>query len=189
MNSNKYIHLILVAGVLLSLVIVSNMNPNFVLAQGEKFKAKLKGDSEVPPVTTAAAGKAKFKVMGDAITTNINITGITDVTMAHIHAGVKGQNGEPVVDLLKTGKQEKSGGGVIIQGQIKASDLQGPMGGKTLQDLQTAMGNEETYVNIHTSDHKDGEIRGQIKSSGGNATSADTSGASSTADVGPSSGY
>ena len=177
-------HLILLAGALLSLVIVTTMNPNFVLAQGEKFKAKLKGDSEVPPVTTAATGKAKFKVMGDAITTNINITGITDVTMAHIHKGVKGQNGEPVVDLLKTGKQEKTEGGVLIQGEIKASDLQGTMAGKTLQDFQTAMGNEETYVNIHTSDHKDGEIRGQIKTSGGNATSADTLGASSTTDTG-----
>jgi hypothetical protein len=31
------------------------------------------------------------------------------------------------------------------------------------------MGTNETYVNIHTSDHPDGEIRGQIKVKG-NAT-------------------
>jgi CHRD domain len=181
MKSNKSMHLILLVGALLSLVIVSTMNPNFVLAQGEKFKAKLKGESEVPPVTSAATGKAKFKVKDDTITSNINITGITDITMAHIHAGINGQNGEPVVDLLKTGNQNKTEGGIIIKGEIKASDLQGPMAGKTLQDLQTAMGDEKTYVNIHTGDHPDGEIRGQIKVSGGNATSADSLVASSTA--------
>jgi CHRD domain len=184
MTSNKSMHLILLAGALISLVIVSTMNPNFVLAVGEKFKAKLKGDSEVPPVTSAATGKDNFKVKDDFIKSIINITGITDVTMAHIHAGINGQNGEPVVDLLKSGKQNKTDGGIIISTNITASDLQGPMAGKTLQDLQTAMGNEKTYVNIHTSDHPDGEIRGQIKVSGGNATNASSLNASGTAGMG-----
>ena len=43
------------------------------------------------------------------------------------------------------------------------------MKGKALSDLQSAMGTNETYVNVHTSDHPDGEIRGQIKVKG-NAT-------------------
>ena len=103
------------------------------------------------------------------------------MTAAHIHAGIKGQNGEPVVDLLKTGSPNKTEGRVIIKGNISSSDLQGPMAGKTLQDLQTAMGSEETYVNIHTSEHPDGEIRGQIKVSGANATNADTVDTNSTA--------
>jgi len=54
------------------------------------------------------------------------------------------------------------------------------MAGKTLQDLKTAI-NEETYVNVHTSGHPDGEIRGQIKVSGGNATETDSMKANSTA--------
>jgi CHRD domain len=180
MTRNKSMHLILVAGALLSLVIVSTMNPNSALALGFKFKAKLKGESEVPPVNTTATGKARFKVNEDAITSKINITGITDVTMAHIHQGLNGQNGDPVVDLLKTGKQEKAEGGVLIKGEIKDSDLQGPMAGKMLYDLRTAMNNGETYVNIHTSDHKDGEIRGQIKVNVGNATNATSLDANST---------
>lgn len=179
----KSMHLILLAGALLSLVIVSTINPNSVHAQGEKFKAKLKGDNEVPPVTSTATGKAKFKIKDDGITTNINITGITDVKMAHIHAGAEGQNGDPVVDLLKTGNQSKTDGGIIIKGKIMASDLQGAMAGKTLKDLQTAMGDEKTYVNIHTSDNPNGEIRGQIKVSGGNATSAESSGANSASEA------
>jgi hypothetical protein len=171
MKKAKTLNLFVITAALLSLVLIATVNSNYVYAQNEKFKAKLKGENEVPPVTSSATGKAKFKVKDDVITTKINITGITDVTMAHIHAGKEGQNGEPVVDLLKTGNESKSGNWNIIQGEITASDLQGAMAGKTLQDLKTAMGNEETYVNVHTSGHPDGEIRGQIKVSGGNATS------------------
>ena len=155
-------------------MLIATINTNYIFAQNAKFKAKLNGDNEVPPVTTTATGKAKFKVKDDGITTNINITGISDITMAHIHAGKETQNGDPIVDLLKSGNQNKTDGGIIITGKITASDLQGSMAGKTLQDLQTAMGNQETYVNVHTSDHPDGEIRGQIKVSGGNATQTDS---------------
>ncbi len=184
MKKAKTLSLFVITAAVLSLVFIATVNSNYIYAQNEKFKAQLKGKNEVPPVTSAATGKAKFKVKNDTITSNINITGITDVTMAHIHAGIKGQNGEPVVDLLKTGNQNKTEGGIIIKGQIKASDLQGPMAGKTLQDLQTAMGDEKAYVNIHTSKNPNGEIRGQIKVSGGNATSAESSGANSTAEAG-----
>lgn len=157
---------------------VAVVNSNFTYAQNEKFKAKLKAESEVPPVNSSASGKAKFKVKDDVITTNINVTGLTDITAAQIYAGAEGQNGEPVVDLLNTGNQSNAGERIIIKGEITASDLQGPMSGKTLQDLQTAMGNEETYVNIQTSDYPDGKIRGQIKVSGSNATNLGSTDAS-----------
>jgi hypothetical protein len=49
---------------------------------------------------------------------------------------------------------------------INPSDFEGSLSGKTLTDLQSAMATEGTYVNILTSDHPDGEIRGQIKVSG-----------------------
>ena len=181
MAKNKSVGLIVITATLLSLMFAATLNSNFTYAQNEKFKAKLKGENEVPPVTSAATGKAKFKVKDDVITSNINVTGITDVTAAHIYAGIKGQNGEPVVDLLKTGKQNKTEGRIIIKGEITPSDLQGAMAGKTLKDLQTALGTEGTYVNVHTSEHPDGEIRGQIKVSGANATETGSLNATTTA--------
>jgi hypothetical protein len=36
------------------------------------------------------------------------------------------------------------------------------MEGKTLEDLVAAMDSGETYVNVHTAEHPDGEIRGQV---------------------------
>jgi len=175
-------YMVMLAGALISLVIVSTLNTNFVLAVGEQFKAKLKGSSEVPPVNTTATGTDRLKVNADFIRSIINISGITDVTMAHIHAGINGQNGEPVVDLLKSADQNKTDVGIIIKTRIHATDLQGPMAGKTLQDLQTAMGNGQTYVNIHTSEHPQGEIRGEIKERNVNATNAITMNATSTAE-------
>jgi len=177
--------MVLLGGALISLVIVSTLNTNFVLAVGEQFKAKLKGNSEVPPVNTTATGTDRFKVNTDFIRSIINITGIKDVTMAHIHSGIIGQNGEPVVDLLKSADdQSKTDGGIIIKTRVHATDLQGPMAGKTLQDLQTAMGKGETYVNIHTSEHPQGEIRGQIKIRSGNMTDANSLNATSSAEKG-----
>jgi CHRD domain len=170
MKKGKTLSLFVITAALLSLVLIATVNSNYIYAQNEKFKAKLKGENEVPPVNSTASGKAKFKVKDDVITSKINVTGITDVTAAHIYTGNKGENGESIVDLLKSGNQSETQGRIIIKGEITPSDLQGAMAGKTLKDLQTAMGTEETYVNVHTSEHPDGEIRGQIKVSGGNAT-------------------
>ena len=46
------------------------------------------------------------------------------------------------------------------------------MAGKTIADLKNAMTNGDWYVNLDTSDHPDGELRGQIKLKGDNATSS-----------------
>jgi hypothetical protein len=37
------------------------------------------------------------------------------------------------------------------------------MQGKTLADLISAINNGDTYVNVHTQTHPDGEIRGQVQ--------------------------
>ena len=165
MQYNRSLHLVVLAGALLSLLLLATTYSNFTYAQN-KFRWKLDGNNEVPPVNSTAEGVATFKVNGNAINSKINITGITDVSGAHIHTGKKGENGDPIVDLLKTGKKTKTPGGVAIEGSFTGSDFEGSMKGKALSDLQSAMGTNETYVNIHTSDHPDGEIRGQIKGKG-----------------------
>jgi hypothetical protein len=168
MQSNKTLHFAILASALLSLLLVATTYGNFTYAQS-KFRAKLDANNEVPPVNSTAEGVATFKIKDDTINSKINVSGITDVSGAHIHAGKKGENGDPIVDLLKTGEKAKTPGGVTIKGNFTASDFEGSMKGKALSDLQSAMSTNGTYVNIHTSDHPDGEIRGQIKVKG-NAT-------------------
>lgn len=157
--------------VFLSIMFGSTIIPNLTYAEDQKFKANLSGENEVPPVTSASDGKVKIKVNDDTIKSEINVTGISDITGAHIYAGNKSENGEPIVDLVKSGNKSETQGRIIIQGEISPSDFEGSMTGKSLTDLQTAMAAEDTYINILTPDHPDGELRGQIKVSGGNDTS------------------
>lgn len=91
-----------------SLVIAVSIDYNQVKAAEAKqqFKAKLKGENEVPPVSTSAEGKVKLKVKESNIKFKLNITGISDASAAHIHQGKTGQNGEPVVDLLASGNKD-----------------------------------------------------------------------------------
>ena len=72
--------------------------------------------------------------------------------MAHIHQGKAGGNGSPVAPL-QMGK-----------GKITSSDLQGPLAGKQISDLVDLMKNGGAYVNVHTQQNQNGEIRGQIMS-------------------------
>ena len=131
----------------------------------QQFKAKLKGDNEVPGVTTDAQGKVSLKVKESNIKYKLNITGLADVTMAHIHQGKSGENGEPVVDLFAAGNKQKTSKGLFVNGSITDSSLTGPLKGKTISDLISSIKAGNNYVNVHTQAHPDGEIRGQLEAS------------------------
>jgi hypothetical protein len=128
------------------------------------YDAILTAENEVPPVQSNATGKAEFTPpVNDSIKYRINITGISGATGAHIYSGVAGENGEVVADLMTdTTKNNDVSYGMTIRGNLSDSSLKGPMEGKTLADLVAAMDSGETYVNIHTTQNPDGEIRGQI---------------------------
>ena len=92
---------------------------------------------------------------------------VNDVTMAHIHLGVAGKNGPVVAKLYPASGMSKlikgQDNGELTKGEITAASLQGPEKGKPLSVLVKAIQDGDVYVNIHTAEHKAGEIRGQIK--------------------------
>jgi len=55
---------------------------------------------------------------------------------------------------------------MIITGNICAADLQGPLNGKTIADLQSAINALGVHIDIHTKNHPDGELRGTIRIQG-----------------------
>jgi CHRD domain len=179
----KSLSIFLLASAILSMIYCAGITENFAYAQPKKFKAKLQGDNVVPPVNTTASGKAKFewhgfKLKDDVIRSKIDLSGITGLTGAHIYKG-----NTPVVDLLKSSKQNKTNDTLVIKADIKASDFEGLMKGKTLEDLRTALASNGTYVNILTIGHPDGEIRGQIKVSGSNETQPESFNGTATARI------
>ena len=156
------------------LVVVVAGETFLINAQNEsKYAAKLIGKSVVPPVNTTAAGRAIIYIDNNWLSWKLNLTGTTDPIMSHMHMGKKGANGVIVADLLNlinSPKTENTTERMIITGNISASDLQGPMKGKTFADLQSAIKALDLYIDLHTKDHPDGELRGTIKIQSGNTT-------------------
>ncbi len=170
MNQRKPITLILVGILVISLVLVFTINLSSIYAQNEvKYNAKLQGSNVLPPVNTTAAGRAVIFVGDDSLRWKLNVTGISDPTMVHMHVGKKGVNGSIIADLLNSAKIEDKPDRTIITGKITAADLQGPMAGRILEDLQSAFKNATTNIDLHTKSHPNGELRGTIKIQGGSA--------------------
>src|SRR5687767_5132949 len=146
----------------LAIVGITSGLTNSVVAQEQNFVATLSGQEEVPPTNSQATGMAEFTVTGENAEYSVNASNIQGVTAGHIHSGGQGENGPIVVTLFKNDSPTND---VSETGSITADKLEGPMAGKQLTDLVTAMNNGTTYVNIHTEQNPNGEIRGQITSS------------------------
>jgi hypothetical protein len=169
MSQIRTISMIVLAVAMTSLVITT---ANSSYAQNEKYRAKLDGNNEVPPVNSTAEGVINFKTKNDMLTWKMNVTGTNDATGVNIHKGKAGENGEIIVDLMKVSKHSDTPKGMTMRGNVSDSSLTGSMAGQTIADLKTAMANGDTYINLKTQDHPDGLLRGQIKLKGDNATSS-----------------
>jgi hypothetical protein len=165
----RTISMIILAVAMTSLVVTT---ANSSYAQNEKYRAKLDGNNEVPPVNSTAEGVINFKTKNDMLTWKMNVTGTNDATGVNIHKGKAGENGEIIVDLMKVSKHSDNPKGMTMRGNVTDSSLTGSMAGQTIADLKTAMANGDTYINLKTQDHPDGLLRGQIKLKGDNATSS-----------------
>ena len=136
---------------------------SLVSAQGPPtIPISLSGKEEVPPVQTEATGVVELKQVGTEYRAyDVKATNIHGVTAGHIHLGAKGENGPVVFTLFKYDTPMDQ---ILETGTITPDKLEGPMAGKQLSDLATAGVNDMLYVNIHTEQNRNGEIRGQIGS-------------------------
>ncbi len=144
--------------------IATSFNLDTQVFAKHELNGTLSGQQEVPPVDTTATGAAEFLPVlpsNETIDFSVNATGIEGVTAGHIHSGMEGENGPVVVTLFQFDPAQNE---VTEQGTITADMLEGAMEGMGISDLLTAMKNGSTYVNIHTEQNPDGEIRGQITS-------------------------
>jgi hypothetical protein len=120
-------------------------------------------------VQTKATGEASFELtdQGTKLRYEITVSDIQNVTMAHLHVAPEGKNGDHVAWLYPaSGMVPKliAGplSGKLVSGAITADQLVGPMKGKTIKDLVAKIRAGDVYVNVHTQEHPDGELRGQV---------------------------
>ncbi len=121
---------------------------------------------EVPFSDAGTYGWAIYHINddGQSMTWTLWLNAINNPVAAHIHVGGIGVNG-PVVVPLYSGKDTGAVGGVLSSGTITAANLDGPMKGKTMDDLFAAIKSGNAYTNVHTAKSPGGEARGQIHSS------------------------
>ncbi|WP_256686159.1 ferritin-like domain-containing protein [Halococcus qingdaonensis] len=132
----------------------------------EQSNVQLAGENEVPPVDTDATGEATLELVegsdGPKLQYELSVQNIENVTAAHIHLGNEGENGPVVAFLFGPKESGVSEDGQLASGTITESDLVGPLEGESAQELRS-MTEKGAYVNVHTTQNPDGEIRGQIR--------------------------
>lgn len=132
-----------------------------VVVQGDaRFRARLSGANEVPPVQTDASAIAALRYSGgSSMTLFMRISNIANATAGHIHCAAPGSNG-PVGVSIFTG-MNFSGNRTVLR-NITGPDAGNACGWNSLSDVVAAMATGNIYINVHTMGHPSGEIRGQI---------------------------
>ena len=142
--------------------------PNQATAQEpgvQEFDAILTSAAEVPPVQSSASGFAELEVEegSDNMEYGIIAINIDKVTKAHIHQGSSSEAGPVVATLFNPSTPTGPVTEELTTGSITSANLEGPLQGKQLSDLIALMQNGQAYVNVHTEQNPDGEIRGTIE--------------------------
>lgn len=119
--------------------------------------AGLTGAQEVPPTDATEVGSFRATLEDGQLCYSLGVDG-KGFTMAHIHHGAAGTNGDPVVDLF----MNMAGTDNLVQsGCIRPENLQGSLAGNW-DGFVAALDAGDLYVNVHSLAHPDGEVRGQI---------------------------
>lgn len=143
------------------------------------LRASLRGYEETPAISTAGSGsfRAELSEDGQSLSWELGYADLEGnaggaVTGAHIHLGQRGVAGGIAVHLCG------GGGGTAacpdppatLSGTIGPDNVVGPsaqgLDAGELQELLRAARAGVTYVNVHTTGHPGGEIRGQIRRGG-----------------------
>jgi hypothetical protein len=134
-------------------------------AASSTYSAALSGTSEVPSVATSASGSLTLTVAanGSSVHYDLRVSGITDLTVARLHEGGAGATGTTIITLYGGPTRTGLFSGILTQGSFTASQFVGPLKGKTIADFVALMKSGKVYLNVGTSAHITGEIRGQLK--------------------------
>ncbi|QLC25930.1 CHRD domain-containing protein [Parasphingopyxis algicola] len=117
----------------------------------ESYMADLTGEAEVPgPGDPDGAGIATldWNTMNEELCYALAVDYVDPATAAHVHRGVAGENGPPVITLETPGIDGGSDGCVEISNALRTELRENPSG---------------FYVNVHNDAYPAGAVRGQLE--------------------------
>jgi hypothetical protein len=139
-----------------------------VTSVDDAIDVSLSGANEVPPITSSVTGMITIQLFSDgsleffANLANPDAKKLLGVAGAHIHCGPIDGEG-PVVAFLA---QPITGGDTALEigfnGFIDITGIVDDTCGATIDLLYESIAAGGTYVNVHSTENPDGEVRGQI---------------------------
>jgi hypothetical protein len=139
------------------------------------LQATLRGWEETPAIVTNAKGSFRARVADDGSSIQYELA-FSDlegpVLFSHIHVGQRGVAGGVSAFLCGGGgKPACPPAGGTVAGIVSAGDVVGPaaqgVGSGQIDRLLRAIRAGAAYVNVHSTLHPGGEIRGQLKAAHG----------------------
>jgi hypothetical protein len=130
----------------------------------ETYVATLEGGQEVPARQSSGTGRAIALVSksGDRIDVSVTISGLTNVTQAHIHRAPAGTNGGIVFWLWeRNNSRYPPTPEQVGRSWVNPSDE--PRDTPLTQAMVDELRAGNLYVNFHTTQFPGGEIRGQLR--------------------------
>jgi hypothetical protein len=129
----------------------------------ETYVANLGPDQENPPLSNSGTGRAVVLVSksGDRVDVSVTMSGLVNVTQAHIHRGPRGTNGPVIFWLYQPGNPlypatPEQLGKSWLNPSSDSRDV--VLSDSVLADLRAG----NLYVNYHTTVNPGGAIRGQL---------------------------
>ncbi|MGE5365248.1 MAG: CHRD domain-containing protein [Bacteroidota bacterium] len=126
-----------------------------IFHKGTNFSAILTGSQERPRKDTPGSGVGHFVLTAEGLRYHISVSGLDTISSAHFHIGEMGVNGSVVKPIE-------------FDSLFVADGLWSMTGDNALSDTMVAnFLKGRIYVNVHTPQHPEGEIRGQVLLSSG----------------------
>ncbi len=160
----------LVVAALAAIVAVASCSDDVGPTEVQNFTATLiKAPIGTPDTNSSTAtGAATLAVVGGAVVYRIDVSGITNVTVAHIHGpAAPGGSAGVIVNLCGTTQSGTPTSPPCASGTVNGVLAAGvssltPAAGISFDRLLVLLRTDSAYVNVHTSTHPGGEIRGTV---------------------------
>jgi CHRD domain len=142
---------------------------------GETINVELSGAYQLPPITTDVTGNATITYVPSTGSTSstINFTIALDNPTgiglfgggSHLHCAPVGSDGSVIALLVPDGADISAT--VSTGGTVTYANLRNTSCGDTIDTVYASMMSGNVYVNVHSTEHPYGEVRGQIVISSG----------------------